>query len=201
MKAENIIASRKICFINRIWNERTDYVCRQLLINDHKKCIDSGEKSILEEVNELCRERDILPITNYQYSNENLKGIIVRDNDVKCWRETLKSRISIIRTQINDRYSWYYDFMRNEGRAVLLWRCGALMFKSHWKQSKDGRKKHEKYCPHPLCGKFDTIHHAMKCPFMMTKINRESNHDKTMASFILRLNKERQKYQRPIITH
>ena len=49
MRAENIIASQKICFINRIWNEDANRLNRELLMRDHEQSKE-GE-SVLDEIN------------------------------------------------------------------------------------------------------------------------------------------------------
>ena len=200
MKAENVIASHKICFINKIWNEDQDPTNKKLLLRDHRECNREGNmKSVIDEVNKLCRERGLLPVTNFYYDNEFIKREIIKSNDIECWRESMTSRLSTTKMQTVYKYSRYHDFIRSEGRAVLLWRCGALRFKRSWRNFYE-RKGKDMSCPHPLCAEFDTLEHAKRCPFMLTKVKWEGNEDKTMASFILRLNRERKKYQRCIVT-
>ena len=64
------------------------------------------------------------------------------------------------------------------------------------------KKKVGTLCPHPLCGKTDSLQHAMQCMFMDTKIgnlNEEIGMEMRMARYLQRLNKERTvRYQAPI---
>ena len=197
MKAENIIASQKICFINRVWNENQDEVNKKLLMRDYMKSED-GE-GVLDEITRLCRERNILPITNFRQDNERIKEHIIRWNDLENWKESMKSKYSVTRMQTVNKFRFYHDFVRSEGRAVLLWRCGALRFRYQWKRYYM-KKKQDISCPWWSCNENDTLKHAMECIFMNTKVDFSLPKDERMGKFVMQLNRERiKRFQKPII--
>ena len=88
---------------------------------------------------------------------------------------------------------------KGKGRIVLLWRIGSLRFKGLWKNYYE-KHNQSTTCPHPLCGKTDELNHAMECLFMYSRVNKSiKDKDYRMADYLLKLNKERNKYKAPII--
>ena len=80
---------------------------------------------------------------------------------------------------------------RSHGRAVLLWRCGALRFRYLYRKSYI--RKSDRSCPNNLCGEDDTYAHAVRCPFALIKMSRDENvmFEDRLAQFLINLNKDR----------
>ena len=85
---------------------------------------------------------------------------------------------------------------RLRGRAVFLWKVGALRFRRHWKNYYQA-KKMTYMCPFPLCGHEDTYDHATECLFSNVKLTcNDKNNEYAIADFLVKLNRERVKDHR-----
>ena len=76
-----------------------------------------------------------------------------------------------------------------------------LKFNANWRMY-NIKKKISVTCPHPLCGELDLYSHAVVCPFMSTKLDSGDNdvvEDVRVFRFLYFLNKERIKFDRPIL--
>ena len=89
---------------------------------------------------------------------------------------------------------------RIHGRAILLWRCGALKFRTSW------TKYHKKAgnslkCPNMMCPEDDSLQHAMQCMFSDTKVgpwSEDTHMELRMAKYLVELNRARTKFRMPI---
>ena len=76
-----------------------------------------------------------------------------------------------------------------------------MKFRRYWRVYYEN-KRMSIYCPHDLCPEEDTMNHALECPFMDTKLDpwqEGVSEDERMIKFILNLNRERKRYNRPIL--
>ena len=197
MKAKDIIDCQKICFINKVWYNERDIENKKMLLNDYQKS--EYGKSVMDEIIIGCQRFGVSNIFRRRIFNEDIKFIVKRKTDNEYWNESMKSKYSVTRMQTVSKFRYYHEFVKGEGRAVLVWRCGSLKFRSQWR--KYYMKKYEGItCPHPCCGEEDSLVHALKCPFMITKLGNEKSEDKRMGVFLMKLNRERIKYYRaPIL--
>ena len=128
-KAKDIIASLKICYMNRIWNEGLNPMGKHLLINDHK--CKGEEDSVIEEIEKLCEEYKIGSIFKTYIDNEIIKERINKVAEEEIWKSNFMSTIAEPRESY--RHKPYHYMTRGKGRIVLLWRIGSLRFRSLWK--------------------------------------------------------------------
>ena len=141
-----------------------------------------------------CAAYDMPSVWEYPSDKETIKSKIDYVNNTQIWKCCFQSQIVVTRLQLTTDYKPYHNFNRYLGRAILMWRTGALRFRNLYKGSfkKSGADK----CPHHLCGQTDTLKHAIKCPFMGTKLNQDSNvpFEQRMSRFLMELNSERVKW-------
>lgn len=207
-KAETYIDSQKICFINGIINGGSTENVRRLL-RDDKQLIDEwnrenehlnitrkkpvkNKKSIIEEVIELCEKYGIGNITETEIDNEEIKMIIKKKADHELWLDVLEGKFTVKRSHPREGVKFYHRFKKTEGRAVLLWRIGALKFKRQWRNFYE-KKKISMGCPNRFCPEEDTLHHAVLCPFMESKFKGDGGvyEDYHWARFLVDLSRER----------
>ena len=197
-KAKDIIETQKVTYINRVWNEGLNPMGRLLLQQEEIR--KGNTKSIIDEIKEICISRGLEDIFCRYADNETLKFEFKRNSIENIWVESFMSPISIVNVLMKEGKRFYHNMPRAQGRAVLLWRVGALRFRSAWKDYYD-KKKMSTLCPNRLCDQEDSMNHAMICPFADVKINREIQfEDKRMADFLVRLNRDRRwHHQMPIL--
>ena len=187
-QAKHIIAAQKINMINHVAISGHRNMTYQVLAEDlriHKS------NSILAEVKDLCLEYGMQSVWEYPSDSDTIKAKINERNDVQQWKAIFISSITVTRLEISTEYKPYHFADRIRGRAILLWRCGALRFKSLWNKGFSG--KNCCLCPHRLCGEIDNFKHAIKCPFMKTKLSKDQSipYEQRVGDFIIKLNLER----------
>ena len=187
-QARHIIAAQKINMVNHIAICGHNNKTYQVLAEDLRI---HGKNSILAEVKDLCSEYGMQSVWEYPSDSESIKEKINERNNVQNWKAIFMSSITVTRLEISTEYKPYHYADRTRGRAILLWRCGALRFRSLWNKSFSG--KNCCLCPHRLCGEIDSFKHAVRCPFMQTKLSRDENipYEQRVCDFIIKLNLER----------
>ena len=198
-QARHIIAAQKLNFVNNIAKRDNDNVTVRVLNEDHRL---HGDKSILTEVRELCESYNLPDIWNSPCDDDTIKTRVEEENYMQYWKGCLLSNIVICRQRLKTDFKPYHLWPRSDGRSVLLWRCGALRFRSRWRKF-NKKNKMDTSCPHPLCPADDNLDHALKCLFMDSKIRGKTDYDiqdDRMCSFLVALNRERsRRYDAPIL--
>ena len=195
-RAKDIIEGQKICYINRIWNEGVNPLGKQLIIEDNLNCDNSDEESVVDEIKRLCKEKNVKDIFETYTENQIIKLVIKNWMKGELWFESFKSKWSQTITTTRNVYKPYHYMTRLRGRAVFLWKVGALRFRRHWKNYYQ-TKKMTYMCPFPLCGHEDTYDHATECLFSNVKLTcNDKNNEYAIADFLVKLNRERVKDHR-----
>ena len=167
-----------------------------MIIDNRKKANPLKDKKlIMEEVEELCSIVGISNVREWIMENDEIKMKIKRNEKFRLWQSTKDGVFNVKRERVNYGWKPYHRYEKREGRAVLLWRCGALYFRRYWRTENE-KKKIQMTCPFWLCGEEDTFEHARVCKFMYAKVWRysdESWEDFCISEFIMRLDHERKK--------
>ena len=198
-QARHIIAAQKLNFVNNVAKLGPNNVTAQVIEQDHKI---HGDKSILTEIRNLCNSYDLPDIWTNPCDSDKIKFRVDEENYMQYWKGCLLSNKVINRLRLKTDFKPYHNWPRSNGRAVLLWRCGALRFRDNWKKF-NKKNNADNSCPHPLCPAPDTLEHALKCLFMDTKIrgyDPDVYRDDRMCQFIVALNRERlRRYDAPLL--
>ena len=130
-------------------------------------------------------------------SGGGFKRIIKRKADYDLWAETLEGKYNVKRFHVREGIKFYHRFKKNEGRAVLMWRIGALKFKRQWRNFYE-KKNVSMGCPNRFCPEEDTLYHAILCPFMESKFRGDGGvyEDYHWARYLIDLSRERREVYR-----
>ena len=146
-----------------------------------------------------------MPIIEFRASDDHIKSMVKRKSDLELWDDVKEGVYTVARDIPRLKKKPYHRYNRYRGRAILMWRCGMLKFRRYWRNYYES-KRMSIYCPHDLCPEEDTMKHALECPFMDTKLEppnepwrAKETEDSRMIKFILDLNRERKRYNRPIL--
>ena len=144
---------------------------------------------------------DIPDITTCDVENDLIKYKVKRKAETDYWLSCFASRLTVKRHFIRLTWRPYHSMNRVHGRAILLWRCGALKFRTSWTEY-HAKKGNSLKCPWDLCVGDDSLQHAMQCMFMNTKIGKwdeNASMEARMAKYLTELNNERKtRFQMPI---
>ena len=213
LKAENIVDISQASYLNKLINRQcgTDILWK-LLDKDNDDIVRHNNKvsrwknptykmSVKAHLASICNKYDIPNPNECRMSSEHIKCVIKNKAKIDIWREASEGKLNIKRSHYKVKHKPYHEMPKRTGRAILLWRVGMLRFRGNWRVF-NLSKNLSVDCPHPLCGEVDTFVHAVECPFMNTKMgDRDENvaEDVRVFRFLYFLNKERMKFQRPIL--
>ena len=197
-RAADIINSQKIIYINRIVSEGLNPLGHTLLKSDHEKCLGTSEESIFDEIRRLSEMMNVGDIFIEMLDKDEIKFRVKKWMKKELWRESMKSSLSQTVCTTNQSFKPYHYMTRQRGRAVLLWKAGALRFRRTWKNYYVKRKMRYD-CPYPICGSDDTFDHSTQCMFVRTKLRHGPIDDYKIADYVVELHRERLKYRLPLI--
>ena len=189
-QARHIISAQKLNFINSIASNGCDSMVVRVLNEDHRVL---GSKSILSEISELSEYYGLPDIWDNPILSDTIKAKVDECNSMQLMKGCLLSPVTVNRVNLRPSFLPYHQWPRSDGRATLLWRCGALKFKDNWRKYYK-KKNVDSSCPHPLCPAPDSFEHAVRCLFMNTRLKREeecNNQDERFSRYVVALNHER----------
>merc|ERR1712098_266674 len=115
------------------------------------------------------------------------------------WRECFESSIIPSRPYIRITNFSHFSWPRSKSRAILLWRTGGLKFKTRWKLY-NVKRGIGIGCLMPVCPGLDNLDHVKNCPFYETKWDNRWKDDEELATYLVKLNRERtRRFKMPIL--
>ena len=156
-------------------------------MEDHRKYQD---KSVIAWGDKLCKEYTIGPVSSVYTDKTTIKSLIRHNHNMRVLSDCVLS--SAVRHRLTFRVidKSYQTLEKLESKALILWRTGALKFKSSWRvynSKKDGGIS----CVSRLCLEEDSWEHMTQCQFYNTKFNSDWKTDKELAMYLVKVNQER----------
>ena len=164
-------------------------VIHEVLVEEHKI---RGPRSTLALVDDLAELYGLKKISETFTPKKVIKDVIKQESDKTLWLECMKSPLIKARDYFGVRDKSHFKWTKIMAQAFLGWRCGSLKFKTLWRLYNVKRGIGTR-CVMEFrgCAQEDTWNHMISCQFYDEKYDPETWNEKDVASYIVRVNRER----------